>query len=84
MNERVEWIDVHEGNALWMESYEYVVNQASGPLPLHRDLWLKSTGPLKARCLNARQLLDDGRNLGGSLRYVKGHGRCYFVFGTVV
>jgi NHLM bacteriocin system ABC transporter ATP-binding protein len=60
---QVVWMDVVEGNALWMGAYDKVVNAASGPLPLPRDLWLTAKGQVQVRGIEAADLLAEGKFL---------------------
>lgn len=55
------WMEVTEGNGLWMERYDSVVNAASGPLPLPRDLWVSTESGMRGRGVEAVQLLAEGR-----------------------
>ncbi|CAK0767727.1 NHLP bacteriocin export ABC transporter permease/ATPase subunit [Gammaproteobacteria bacterium] len=57
----VAWIEVITGQALWMERHDSVVNAALGPLPLPRDLWMKSTSRLVTQMVRITDLLRDGR-----------------------
>jgi NHLM bacteriocin system ABC transporter ATP-binding protein len=57
----VAWVEILDGEALWMERGDSAANAVSGPLPLPRDLWLKAAARLMAREAEAAELLHDGR-----------------------
>lgn len=61
--ERVAWVEVVAGQLLWMERDDCVVDAASGPLPVPRELWLKAAGNVSLRVPDADELWRDGRLL---------------------
>lgn len=66
---RVIWLEVTAGEALWMDDAASVIAVDSGVLPLPRDLWLQSSGPVNVRGLAPTSLLADGRLLPALARH---------------
>jgi NHLM bacteriocin system ABC transporter ATP-binding protein len=59
--QRVMWLAVPSGNALWLERYDSVINAASGPVPVPTDIWLKASGKMTVEAVAPLALLHEGR-----------------------
>jgi len=59
-NERLIWLAVSAGDALWMGRDDSVINAQSGPIVLTKDLWIMASGELSGELLDPVALLTDG------------------------
>ncbi len=60
-NERLTWLAVSAGDALWMGRSDAVINAQSGPAVMTKDVWIKARGALSGELLDPLVLLADGR-----------------------
>ena len=60
-DERLAWMAVSTGDALWMGRPDAVINARSGPAVLTKDVWIKASGALAGEMLDPFALLADGR-----------------------
>ncbi len=60
-SERLAWMTLSAGDALWMGRPDAVINQHSGPAVLTKDVWIKASSALAGEMLDPLALLADGR-----------------------
>ncbi len=59
--ERIAWMGLSAGDALWMGRPDAVINAHSGPAVLTKDVWIKASGAIAGEMLDPLALLADGR-----------------------